>query len=303
MSAPVIVVDDVTKSYGGTKAVDGLSFEVSGGKVTGFLGPNGAGKTTTIQVTLGLARPDSGQATLWGEPYRRLERPATRVGTLIEGAGFHPSRTARDHIGQLAVAGGIASDRIDTVLRTVELADAADKRVGGFSLGMRQRLGLASALLGDPELLLLDEPANGLDPAGMRWLREFLRGFVAKGRTVFVSSHVLSELALVADEVVVINRGRFVAHRPVAELTTGTSALVRSADPERLRLALSGNGVTVQLLDEDVLEVVGMPTERIGEIALLEQVALFELTPRAHSLEDVFLELTSSKGENDDTAA
>lgn len=297
MNAPVIVVDEVTKTYGPTTAVDGLSFQVSGGKVTGFLGPNGAGKTTTIQVILGLARPDSGQATLWGEPYRRLERPATKVGTLIDGAGFHPSRTARAHLRQLAAAAGIPSGRIDPVLATVELTDAADKRVGGFSLGMRQRLGLAAALLGDPELLLLDEPANGLDPAGMRWLREFLRGFAAEGRTVFVSSHVLSELALVADEVVVINRGRFVAHRPVAELTTGTSALVRSSDPERLRLALSGNGVTVQPVDEDTLEVVGMPTERIGEIALREKVALHELTPRANSLEDVFLELTATKGE------
>ena len=303
MTASVIAVEELTKVYRSTVAVDGLSFEVRGGAVTGFLGPNGAGKTTTIRMILGLARADSGEASVFGRPYRGLERPLSKVGVLIDGSGFHPRRSARAHLTAVAAAGAIPRGRVDKVLDAVELNDAEDRNVGEFSLGMRQRLGLATALLGDPDVLILDEPANGLDPAGIRWLRGFLKSFAAAGRSVFVSSHVLSEVAQMADEVVVIDRGKLITHTSVDRLTAPTSVTVRAPEAERLRRLLSGAGATVNKLGEDRLEVVGMTSEEVGETAARKQLILYELTPRTHSLEEVFLQLTDGREARDDSAA
>ena len=301
MTAPVIDVRDVTKSYGRRAVVDGLTFEVRPGVVTAFLGPNGAGKTTTIRVVLGLIHPDRGEATVFGRPFTALTRPMSRVGVLIDGSGFHPLRSARDHLRMLAAAGAVPTGRVDEVLELVELTDAADRKVGGFSLGMRQRLGLATALLGNPDLLILDEPANGLDPAGIRWLRSFLTGFASSGRTVLVSSHVLSEVALFAHEVVVINRGTLIHQTSVDRLTAGTTVTVRSPHLERLRPALLARGATVHPDGDHGLEITGLPVEHVGELAAQEHVVLHELTPRTQTLEDVFLDLTTQ--ETDDATA
>jgi ABC-2 type transport system ATP-binding protein len=296
MGSPVIGARNLRKSYGATVAVDDLAFEVTSGNVTGFLGPNGAGKSTTMRMLVGLARPDSGEATLFGKRYGKLERPLNTVGALIDGAGFHPMRTARDHLRAVAAAGGIPLRRTDDVLGIMELTDAADQRVGGFSLGMRQRLGLAAALLGEPEVLILDEPANGLDPAGIHWLRGFLKSFAAGGGTVFVSSHLLSEVAQMASEVIVIVKGRLITHTGVNGLTTATSVKVRVSDPGVLRRALTSEGAALRDLDGGALEVMGMTSDRVGETAAGEQLIVYELTPRVHTLEDVFLELTAGDG-------
>jgi ABC-2 type transport system ATP-binding protein len=296
MGSSVIGARNLRKSYGATVAVDDLAFEVTSGNVTGFLGPNGAGKSTTMRMLVGLARPDSGEATLFGKRYGKLERPLNTVGALIDGAGFHPMRTARDHLRAVAAAGGIPLRRTDDVLGIMELTDAADQRVGGFSLGMRQRLGLAAALLGEPEVLILDEPANGLDPAGIHWLRGFLKSFAAGGGTVFVSSHLLSEVAQMASEVIVIVKGRLITHTGVNGLTTATSVKVRVSDPGVLRRALASEGAALRDLDGGALEVMGMTSDRVGETAAGEQLIVYELTPRVHTLEDVFLELTAGDG-------
>ena len=224
MTEPAITVDGLTKRYGAITAVDDLTFHALPGRVTGFLGPNGAGKTTTLKMLLGLARPSSGTTTVLGRPYAGLDRPAAAVGALLSADGFHPWRSARSHLRIGAAAAGIAGSRVDAVLRVVELEGAAGRRVGGFSLGMRQRLGLADALLGDPRVLILDEPTNGLDPAGIRWLRDFLRRFAAEGRTVLVSSHNLAEVEQTVDDVVVIAGGRLRAHCPLAELRSRAGA-------------------------------------------------------------------------------
>jgi ABC-2 type transport system ATP-binding protein len=218
VAAPVLSVNSLMKRYGDVVAVDGLTFSLAPGTVTGFLGPNGAGKTTTLRLLLGLAAPTAGEALLFGRRYRDLEDPLRRVGAVLESGDFHPGRSGRDHLRSLALAARIGSARVDEVLELVELAEAARRRVGTFSLGMRQRLGLAAALLGDPELLVLDEPANGLDPEGVHWLRGFLRGFAQQGRTVLVSSHVLAEAAQTVDQVVIIGRGRLVAMTRLDEL-------------------------------------------------------------------------------------
>jgi ABC-2 type transport system ATP-binding protein len=215
---PVVQVSSLTKRFGDLAAVDGLSFSLPPGTVTGFLGPNGAGKTTTLRLLLGLAEPTAGEALVFGRRYRELDRPARQVGAVLESDDFHPGRSGRDHLRALGFAAEIPASRIDEVLAVVELAPAADQRVRSYSLGMRQRLGLAAALLGDPELLVLDEPANGLDPAGVAWLRNFLRGFAGRGGTVLVSSHVLAEIAQTVDQVVIIDRGRLVAIMPLDEL-------------------------------------------------------------------------------------
>src|SRR5271168_4648700 len=221
-------------------AVEDLSFELAAGTITGFLGPNGAGKTTTLRMLLGLTAPTSGRALVFGEPYAALERPALRVGAVLEATDFHPGRSGRDHLRTLSAAAEVPDSRVDEVLSLVELTDAAHRRVKGYSLGMRQRLGLAAALLGDPELLILDEPANGLDPEGVRWLRDFLRRLASEGRTVLVSSHVLAEVAQTVDQVLIISRGRLVIESSLAELTAraGGAVRVRSANPERLAAAL-----------------------------------------------------------------
>ena len=303
MTPPVIVVRDLAKWYASGPAVDGLSFIVPAGSVTAFLGPNGAGKTTTIRALLGLVHADRGEALVLGRPFSRLENPLRSVGVLLDGAGFHPARTARKHLRAVAAAAGIAPGRADEVLEVVDLGAAADRRVGGFSLGMRQRLGLATALIGDPELLVLDEPANGLDPAGMRWLRDFLTSFAASGRSVLVSSHVLSEVALVADEVVVIHRGRLVEQTSTDRLTTASVVVVRSPSAERLRRALVARGAAATLVGEDQLEVPAASVELVGSVAADEHVVLHGLGERTSTLEDVFLDLTARKEEHDAIAA
>jgi ABC-2 type transport system ATP-binding protein len=290
----VVALSHLSKRFGRTVAVDDLSFEVGAGTVTGFLGPNGAGKTTTLRMLLGLVRPSSGTALVFGERYRDLPDAASRVGAVLEATDFHPGRTGRDHLVTLALAARLPASRVDDVLDTVELGEASRRRVGGYSLGMRQRLGLAAALLGDPELLVLDEPANGLDPEGVHWLRGFLRELADSGQTVLVSSHVLSEVAQTVDQVVIIDRGRLVACSRLDELTSHVagSVRVRAARADRLLAPLAAAGIEATLLENDELVVHGASGDAVGEIALRARVALRELVPESSSLEDVFLELT-----------
>ena len=239
--------ESLTKRFGEIPAVTDLSFVLEAGTITGFLGPNGAGKTTTLRMVLGLATPTSGRALVFDKPYSELVRPALRIGAVLEATDFHPGRSGRDHLRMLACAVDVPDSRADEVLRMVELEGAARRRVKGYSLGMRQRLGLAAALLGDPELLILDEPANGLDPEGVRWLRDFLRSLASEGRTVLISSHVLAEVAQTVDHVLIISRGRRVVESPLAELTAraGGAVRVRSADPQQLATALRGENLQV----------------------------------------------------------
>ena len=292
----IFAADSLTKRYGKLTAVDGLSFELEAGTVTGFLGPNGAGKTTTLRMLLGLAKPTGGSALVFGEPYARLQRPALRVGAVLEATDFHPGRSGRNHLRTLARATGLSDARVDEVLRLVELDAAKNRRVKGYSLGMRQRLGLASALLGDPELLVLDEPANGLDPEGVRWLRDFLRSFAAGGRTVLVSSHVLAEVAQTVDNVLIINRGRLVVESTLAQLTARVGGAVRVRSPQlaALREALAGEGIEATEAG-GVLFVRGAASERVGEIAAANAIVLHELVNESSSLEEVFLELTADR--------
>jgi ABC-2 type transport system ATP-binding protein len=297
MVPAVLEVRDLTKRFGTNVAVDGLSFTARSGNVLGFLGPNGAGKTTTLRVLLGLTLPTSGTATVNGRLYRELHDPVEQVGAVLEGPQFHPGRTGRNHLRVLAAAAGLPKTRVDEVLRLVELNGAGDKRVKGYSLGMRQRLSLASALLGDPRALVLDEPANGLDPQGIRWLRDFLRAQGADGRAVLVSSHVLAEISQTVDEVVVISRGRLVAQGTLEDLTRGAEVpvWVRSPDAERLRAALSSrDGVSVEAgqAGENWLAVRGASLEEVGTTAAEASAVVYELYRPAQSLEAVFLELT-----------
>ena len=292
----MIAVDALTKRFGSTVAVDGLTFAAPDGAITGFLGPNGAGKTTTLRCLLGLIRPTSGSATIEGRTYRTLDAPTLKVGAVLEQTSFHPGRRARDHVRTLAYAAGLPASRADEVLRLVGLEQSARRRVRGYSLGMRQRLSLACALLGDPEVLILDEPANGLDPEGIRWLRDFLRSLAAQGRTILVSSHVLAEVAQTVDRVVIINRGRLVREGTLAELTAHSveGALVRARDPERLQAALAESGVEATV-DGDRLRAAAS-TDRVAELAAQKGIVLYELTPEVASLEETFLELTSEDG-------
>ena len=284
----------LTKRYADVTAVDDLTFRVREGSVTGFLGPNGAGKTTTLRMVLGLARPSAGEATIAGRRYVDLDDPARTVGANLEIAGAHPGRSGRNHLRALAAMAGLPRSRVEEVLRLVELDQAADRRAGKYSLGMRQRLGLAATLLGDPRILVLDEPANGLDPQGIRWLRDFLRGMAREGRTVLVSSHVLAEVAQTVDDVVVIHRGRLVEQGPVEAFTAGgAGVLVRSPRPEDLRSALYREGLTATEAPDGALVVEGVDAARIGDIAFAEGVPLHELSPRSTSLEEAFLALTS----------
>jgi ABC-2 type transport system ATP-binding protein len=284
----------LTKRYADVTAVDDLTFSVREGSVTGFLGPNGAGKTTTLRMVLGLARPSAGEATIEGRRYVELDDPARTVGANLEVAGAHPGRSGRNHLRALAAMAGLPRSRADEVLRLVELDTAADRRAGKYSLGMRQRLGLAATLLGDPRVLILDEPANGLDPQGIRWLRDFLRGMAAEGRTVLVSSHVLAEVAQTVDDVVVIHRGRLVEQGPVRALTAaGAGVLVRTPRASALATALAAEGLTATETPDGALVVEGAETARVGDIAFAAGVPLHELAPRATSLEEAFLALTS----------
>jgi ABC-2 type transport system ATP-binding protein len=288
-------VRNLTKRYERkTTAVDDLSFGVEAGLVTGFLGPNGAGKTTTMRALLGLLRPSSGEALVEGKPPTAMERPLETIGAALEATAFHPGRSGRDHLRGLAAAAKLPRSRVEEVLELVELKGAAGRRVKGYSLGMRQRLALAAALLGDPRILILDEPANGLDPQGMRWLRDLLRAQAAEGRTVLVSSHVLSEVDQTADELVVIRDGKLVSQTTLAEFTASgqVPSRVRAADPERLAAALAARGASVER-DDGALLVSGLSGEEIGELALAEGIALHELAPQRSSLEQRFLEVTS----------
>src|SRR5262245_42585892 len=292
---PVIVAESLTKRFGDIVAVSDLSFALEPGTINGFLGPNGAGKTTTLRMLLGLAAPTSGRALVFDRPFAQLERPALRVGAVLEATDFHPGRSGRNHLLTLSRATGLPDSRADDVLRIVGLDGAAGRRVKGYSLGMRQRLGLAAALLGEPELLVLDEPANGLDPEGVRWLRDFLRAFAKGGRTVLVSSHVLAEVAQTVDRVLIINRGRLVTEASLDELTArlGGAVRVRSPQAAQLHEALARDGISVSPDGDGVLLVNGTTSDRVGEIAAATGVVLHELAPQASSLEQVFLELTS----------
>jgi ABC-2 type transport system ATP-binding protein len=294
MSAAAIEAVGLTKRYKSVTAVDDLSFRVREGAVTGFLGPNGAGKTTTLRMVLGLARPSEGTATIQGRRYVELDEPARTVGANLEVAGAHPGRSGRNHLRALAAMAGLPASRVDEVLRLVELESAADRRAGKYSLGMRQRLGLAATLLGDPQVLVLDEPANGLDPQGIRWLRDFLRAMAAEGRTVLVSSHVLAEVAQTVDDVVVIHRGRLVQQGPVESLTAaGAGVLVRTPRSVALRAALEREGLAVTEAPDGALVVEGADAAQVGEIAFAAGVPLHELAARSTSLEEAFLALTT----------
>ena len=284
----------LTKMFGALKAVDDVTFSVRPGVVTGFLGPNGSGKTTTLRCVLGLLRPTSGTTSIGGVPYAQLRDPIGTVGAALEASSFHPGRSAQAHLEVMAIGAGIDRARAGQMIAQVGLTEVADKRVGGFSLGMRQRLALAAALLGDPEVLLLDEPANGLDPAGIAWLRQFLRALAAEGRTVLVSSHVLSEVQQTVDEVVVLSRGRLVRQGPLAELDGGEpEVLVRTPDPERLRDVLAAASLEVVGTDgSGRLRVAGGTTDEVGHAAFRAGVELHELVAETSHLERVFLELT-----------
>ena len=292
----MIEVVDLRKRYRKATAVDGLTFKVRDGRITGFLGPNGAGKTTTLRILLGLVHPTSGRATIDGRRYRLLDEPVRRVGAVLEATNFHPKRSGRNHLRMLAAAAGIPSARVDELLDFVGLGSVARRRVGAYSLGMRQRLSVAGALLGDPQLLVLDEPANGLDPEGIRWLRDFLRGFAAEGKTVFISSHVLGEMQQLADEVVIIHHGRLVAHEPVEHLTARATGgtRVRSPQADRLRELLTREGVEASVDGDRIFTTV--PAERVGELAAANGIVLHELTAEETSLEEAFLELTAEGG-------
>jgi ABC-2 type transport system ATP-binding protein len=291
----VVSAVELTKRFGEITAVSDLSFDLDAGSVTGFLGPNGAGKTTTLRMLLGLAEPTRGRALVFGRRFAELERPATRVGAVLEASDLHPGRTGRDHLRVFAPVVRAAASRVEEMLALVDLKGAAGRRVEGYSLGMRQRLGLAAALLGDPELLILDEPANGLDPEGVRWLRDFLRAFAAQGKTVFVSSHHLAEVEQLVDQVVIINHGRLVVESTLTDLTARLAGTVRvqTARVDALEAALRNAGVDATERENGALRVHGVTAERIGRIALAADVELSELVTESSSLEDVFFELTA----------
>jgi ABC-2 type transport system ATP-binding protein len=296
--APAIAVRGLSKRYGAQVAVDDLTFDVPAGRVVGFLGPNGSGKSTTMRMIVGLTAPTAGTATLFGSPFHELDDPVRIVGSIVDGVDYHPGRRAIEELRISAAAAGLPRSRCDEVIDLVGLGAAALKRVGQYSLGMRQRLGIAQALLGDPQILLLDEPANGLDPEGIHWVRELLRGLAAEGRAAFVSSHLLGEISRLADEVLVIRRGRFVTQAPVAELTQsdgGGLVKVCSADDRRLGAALSNAGFHAAAIDGG-LHVAGGSTADIGQVALDAGVALTRLQPVVVDLEEVFMELTSGGG-------
>jgi ABC-2 type transport system ATP-binding protein len=291
----VIEARELTKRYGKRVAVDHVSFTIRPGVVTGFLGPNGAGKSTTMRMILGLDRPTGGSVTVAGRPYEQLRAPLREVGAVLDAKAMDGARTARAHLGWLARAGGIDAARVGEVLDLVGLADVADRRAGGFSLGMAQRLGIAAALLGDPPVLLLDEPVNGLDPEGIRWVRTLMRDCAAEGRAVVVSSHLMSEMEATADHVLVIGRGRLLADMTMAEfreLGPGTHVRVVSPEPDRLRAVLTGAGATVSTDTDGALRVVGIDNVTIAELAARAGVLVHELTPQRASLEATFMELT-----------
>jgi ABC-2 type transport system ATP-binding protein len=292
----MIEIEHVTKRYGEKVAVDDLTFSVKPGIVTGFLGPNGAGKSTTMRVILGLDRPTAGTATINGKPYRDLPAPLHEVGALLEARAIHTGRSAYNHLVAMAQTHGIGRKRVDEVIEVVGLSEVARKRAGGFSLGMGQRLGIAAALLGDPATLILDEPANGLDPEGIRWIRNLLKGLAAEGRTVFLSSHLMAEMAQTAEHLVVIGRGRLIADTTVADIVAQAShnaaVMVRTPQASELRDALAGDGVAVTSDEREVLEVHGLTSAEVGTTAARHGIVLHELIPQKASLEQAFMSLT-----------
>lgn len=292
----MIEARDLTKRYGGTTAVDAASFTVSEGVVTGFLGPNGAGKSTTMRMIVGLDHPTSGSVTVNGKPYVRHRSPLAEVGVLLDARSVHPGRSARQHLRALAATHGISRRRVDEVIEMTGLPGVADRMVGGFSLGMGQRLGIAAALLGDPRTLILDEPVNGLDPEGVKWVRTLVRHLAGEGRTVFISSHLMSEMAQTADRLLVIGRGRIIAAGPLEEIIGAArveTVRVRAPRADELARLLTAEGADVAGPAPGELEVRGLPTARIGDAAAEHGIALHELTPVHASLEDAFLSLTS----------
>jgi ABC-2 type transport system ATP-binding protein len=290
----MIEAHGLSKRYGDKLAVDDLTFTVRPGLVTGFLGPNGAGKSTTIRMIMGLDAPTAGRVTVNNRPYAAHAAPLHEVGALLEARAIHTGRSAYHHLLALAATTGIGRRRVDEVIDLVGLREVARKRAGGFSLGMGQRLGIASALLGDPATLILDEPVNGLDPEGILWIRNLLRSLAAEGRTIFVSSHLMSEMALTADQLIIVGRGRLIADVSVAELTHTSRHSVRVRSPQAavLRAALAGPQVSVTTAEADVLEIDGLDSDTVGRIAAEHGVVLSELVPRTASLEEAFMELT-----------
>jgi ABC-2 type transport system ATP-binding protein len=301
----MIEVRDLTKRFGDKVAVDHLSFSVEPGRVTGFLGPNGAGKSTTMRLILGLDRPQSGTATIDGKRYSQLPRPLETVGALLEAKAMHTGRSAYNHLLFLAQSQGLPARRVDEVLALVGLTPVAHKRTGGYSLGMSQRVGIAAAMLGNPPALLLDEPANGLDPEGILWVRNLMKQLAAEGRTIFVSSHLMNEMAVTADHLIVIGKGKLIADSPTQEFierSSERSVLVRSPQAERLSELITTEGGVVKQETTNGrqpagLSVTGMEAPRIGELAAADGIVLHELTPRLASLEEAFMELTAGSAE------
>ena len=300
----MIEAHGLTKRYGGKVAVDGLTFTVRPGVVTGFLGPNGAGKSTTIRMILGLDAPTAGSATVNGRVYAGHAAPLHEVGALLDARAAHTGRSARNHLLALAATTGISRRRVDEVVGLVGLDEVARKRAGGFSLGMGQRLGIAAALLGDPATLILDEPVNGLDPEGILWIRNLLKALAADGRTVFVSSHLMSEMALTAEQLIIVGRGRLIADVSVAELTRGSRASVRVRSPQAtaFRDVLTGPEMTVTTAGAGVLDIEGLDSEAVGRAAHENGIVLYELVPQTASLEEAFMELTRDDVEYRGTA-
>ncbi|MGH4015514.1 MAG: ABC transporter ATP-binding protein [Pseudonocardiaceae bacterium] len=301
----MIEASGLSKRYGATLAVNDLSFSVQPGRVTGFLGPNGAGKSTTMRIMLGLDRPTAGDVRIGGKRYTDLTQPLHTVGALLDAKWMHPNRSARAHLRWLARSNKLATSRVDEVLDLVGLTEVASKRVGGYSLGMSQRLGIAAALLGDPEVLLFDEPVNGLDPEGIAWIRSFMQSLAAQGRTVFVSSHLLSEMAITATELVVIGRGRLITQCSTAEFVehaTAATVRVRSPQADRLRTMLTSHGRTVTETDGGLV-VGGATSQEIGELAAMLGIVLHELAPQRGSLEQAFMQMTGEDVEFHGTIA
>ena len=293
-----ITISHLTKRYGPVLAVDDLSFDVHPGKVTGFLGPNGSGKTTTLRILLGLATPTSGSATIGGLAYHQLPDPARQIGAALDSNTFHPGRSATQHLKIIATAAGLPHRRVGEVLDLVGLSDAASRRVGGYSMGMRQRLSLASALLGDPGVLVLDEPLNGLDPEGIRWIRSLLRRLAAEGRTVLVSSHLLSEVAQTVDDVVVLSRGHVIAETTLSELAGRSSVIrARTTDATRLVDVLLAAGIQVRLVDGSTVEARGTDAETVGLAAAGAGLPVLELSRHDEDLESLFFDLVHSRQE------
>ena len=296
----MIVAENLTKQFGDKHAVSDVSFTVQPGKVTGFLGPNGAGKSTTMRMIVGLDRPTHGNVTVDGEDYRKMRSPLTRVGVLLDAKAVHTGRSARNHLRALAATHGIPTSRVDEVIALTGLESVAKKRAGGFSLGMGQRLGIAAALLGDPQTLILDEPVNGLDPEGVRWVRQFVRHYASEGRTVLLSSHLMSEMAITADHIIVLGKGRVLADAPVSQLVSEwTSTRIRLRSPRLAELIplISGVGIEITQTEPGAADLVGALPEAVGDAAAAAGIPIHELSPQSGSLEDAYLALTGESVE------